>query len=320
MKTLNAILKKHGSALVALLLVFAAAGCDSLNNEEPEVAALSQEDLEAASSILAESLSDQNEGLMANLNDMTADIGATRLSYSNRNFWSNPGLRPCRGEDRSYDRTYDDTTGVHAINYTRNVESATCSKDVEVNLNYTFTNEDGEYIEFPRLERDDIASIAFEGSRVGSGSYESRRGARAVTFNHAGEWNLTGLQTDVATLTGSQANSGSFEHTRQDTSGNAQTQSGTYNLEFSTVDVTIATDDDSDDTELESQITGTIQYTMTMEKTVNGETEMQDVEGTIELEGNGRAVLRFLGLRKIYRVTLRDGDITDTDGETGGDG
>ncbi|MEM8489024.1 MAG: hypothetical protein AAF564_25990 [Bacteroidota bacterium] len=319
MKTLNAILRKHGSALVALLLVFAATGCDSLNNEEPEVAALSQEDLEAASSILAESLSDQNEGLMANLNDMTAEIGVTRLSYSNRNFWSNPGLRPCRGEDRSFEKTYDETTGIHAINYSRNVESEVCSKDVAVNLNYTFTDENGEYIEFPRLNRGDIASIAFEGSRVGSGSYDSRRGARAVTFDHAGEWNLTGLQSDVASLTGSQTNSGSYETTRQDSSGNAQTQSGTYNLAFSTVDVTIATDD-SEDSELENQITGAIQYTMTMEKTINGETEMQDVEGTIELEGNGRAVLRFLGLRKIYRITLRDGDITDTDGETGGDG
>ncbi len=319
MKTLNAILRKHGSALVALLLIFAATGCDSLNNEEPEVAALSQEDLEAASSILAESLSDQNEGLMANLNDMTAEIGATRLSYSNRNFWSNPGLRPCRGEDRSFEKTYDDSTGVHSIVYSRNNETENCSKNVEVDLNYTFTDENGDFIEFPRLEQDNISSIAFEGSRVGSGTYESRRGARSGSFNHAGEWNLTGLQSDVATLTGSQVNDGSYEHSRQDTSGNAQTQSGTYHLEFSTVDVTIATDN-SETSELENQITGTIQYTMTMEKTVNGETEMQDVEGTVELEGNGRAVLRFLGLRKIYRVTLRDGDITDTDGETGGDG
>ncbi len=72
--------------------------------------------------------------------------------------------------------------------------------------------------------------------------------------------------------------------------------------------------------DLETQITGTIQYTMTMDRVTNGQEESKQVEGTIELEGNGRALLRFLGLRKIYRVTLADGDVTDTDGETRGDG
>ncbi|MFK7847527.1 MAG: hypothetical protein AB8G77_19705 [Rhodothermales bacterium] len=319
MKTLNAILRKNGLALVALLLVFAATGCDALNNEEPEVAALTEDDLEAASSILAESLSDQNEGLMANLNDMTADIGTSQLSHTSRRFWSNPGLRPCRGEDRAFEKTYDETTGVHSINYSRQNESEICSKDVVVSLNYTFSDSIGNFIATPRVDKDMISEIAFTGTRVGSGSYISRRGSRSLTFDQAGEWNLSGLQSNVASLRGSQKNDGSFEYTKPDSAGVDQTRSGVYNLEFNTEDVTI-TQSSSENSDLETQITGTIQYTMTMEKTTNGETEMQDVEGTIELEGNGRALLRFLGLRKIYRVSLDSGDVTDTDGETGGEG
>ena len=51
-------LKKITPVLFSLLLLIAS-GCDSLNNEEPEVAAITSDDLEAASSIMAESLSDQ---------------------------------------------------------------------------------------------------------------------------------------------------------------------------------------------------------------------------------------------------------------------
>ncbi len=319
MKSLNAILNKYGITLVITLLFLVAAGCDALNNDEPEVAALSQEDLETASSILAESLSDQDEGLMANLNDMTADVSANQLAYTNRAFGNNPMLRPCRGVNREFEKTYDDSTGVHTIHYVRNNESENCTKNVEVNLNYTFTDVDGNFIATPRVNRSQVTDIAFTGSRVGSGSFVSRRGSRSVSFEQIGEWNLSGLQSDVATLNGSQANSGAYEYTRTDSAGVDSTSSGNYRLEFNTVDVTIS-QAPGETSDLETLITGTIQYTMSMEKVVNGETEIRDVEGTIELEGNGRALLRFLGLRKIYRVTLADGDITDTDGETGGDG
>ena len=315
MKTLNALLRNYGYAFVALLLVFAATGCDSLNNEEPEVAALSEADLETASEILSESLSDQNEGLMASLNDMTADVGVSSLIYDRRLFWRNPGLRPCRGINREFEKTYDETTGVHSINYSKNHEGDNCSKSVEVNLNYTFTDADGNFIETPRANKELISEIAFTGSRIGSGAFSSERGSKSVTFNHSGEWNLTGLQTDVASLTGSQANNGSYEQSRPDSAGVEQTKSGTYNLEFNAVDVTI-TKSSSETSDLETEITGTIQYTLSMEKTVNGETEPVEVEGTIDLEGNGRALLRFLGLRKVYRVTLHDGRITDTSGNT----
>ena len=70
---------KNLSSLLFLLLFVIASGCDTLNNEESEVASVSEADLEAASSIMAESLSDQNEGMMANLNDMTANIGTQSL-------------------------------------------------------------------------------------------------------------------------------------------------------------------------------------------------------------------------------------------------
>ena len=318
MKNVHAILQKYGMALAALLFVLIAAGCDTLNSSEPEFAALTEEDLEAASAILGESLSDQNEGLMADMNDLTAEVDTRQIAYSGRRFWQNPMLRPCRGVNREFEASYDESTGTHTIHYSRTHESENCSKSVEVTLNYIFTDSAGNFIATPRVNKDDVASIAFEGTREGSGWYVTERGVRrSRSAEQHSEWNLTGLQSDVASLTGSQVNDGTFEFTAPDSTGATQTKSGTFHIEFSTVDVTL-TQTRSGESDVETQVTGTIQYSMTMELMRNGETVVKEAEGTIELEGNGQALLRFPGLRKVYRVSLHDGAVRDAG--TGSDG
>ena len=307
MKTL-----KNLSTVFFLLLFVVTSGCDSLNNEEPEVASITEADLEAASSIMAESLSDQNEGMMANLNDMTANIGVQNLSYERRRFSQNSDLRPCRGANLEYERNYDDSTGVHSIDYSRTHEGPNCEKSVEVNLNYTFTDGDGAFIATPVRSADTISEIAFEGTRMGSAMYTSRQGKeRTRSFEQKGEWNLSGLLTNIATLNGTQSSAGEYTSVRRDTSGNDINVSGTYSMELNTVDVTITQTETDDD--LENQISGSLQYTINMTRTVDGETSERAVEGTVELEGNGRALLRFNGLRQLYRISLSDGEVEVTD-------
>lgn len=303
---------KNLSSLLFLLLFVIASGCDTLNNEEPEVASVSEADLEAASSIMAESLSDQNEGMMANLNDMTANIGTQSLSYDMRRFHRDRDLRPCRGVDRDYERTYDDVTGVHAINYSRTHQGPGCEKSVEVSLNYIFTDGDGNFVSTPRVSADSVSEIAFEGSRIGSSMYTNRRGAeRTRSFEQTGEWNLSGLLTETSTLNGTQTSIGDYSFVRLDSTGTEQTVTGTYSMELTTIDVTVTQTESEED--LENQITGSLQYTINMTRTVNGETADRAVEGTVELEGNGRALLRFNGLRQLYRITLSDGEVEVTD-------
>ena len=307
MKTL-----KNLSTLFILLLFVVTSGCDSLNNEEPEVAAITEADLEAASSIMAESLSDQNEGMMANLNDMTANVGLQNLTYERRRFSRNSDLRPCRGANLEYERTYDESTGVHSIDYTRTHEGPTCEKSVEVNLNYIFTDGDGGFIATPVASASEISEIAFDGTRMGSSTHTSRRGQeRTRSFEQTGEWNLSGLLTNIATLNGTQTSSGDYSFVRPDTSGNEIQVSGTYSMELNTVDVTITQTETEDD--LENQISGQLQYTINMTRTVDGETSEKAIEGTVELEGNGRALLRFNGLRQLYRIQLSDGEVEVTD-------
>ena len=305
---MNALRKLTPALFLFLFLI--ASGCDSLNNEEPEVAAISTEDLEAASSIMGESLSDQNEGMMASLNDMTASLDVQGLSYNSRRFFRDPLSRPCRGVNRESERTYDETTGVHNITYSRTHEAQNCAKTVTVDLNYIFTDADGNFIATPRASAASISEIAFEGSRTGSGTYTNRRGnERTRSYEQTGNWNLSGMLTNTSTLNGTQLNEGDYAYTRLDSTGNEVDVSGTYSIELNTVDVTITQNETEED--LENQITGTLQYTITMNRTINGETEDKLIEGTVELEGNGKALLRFNGLRQLYRISLSDGEVEE---------
>ena len=125
---------------------------------------------------------------------------------------------------------------------------------------------------------------------------------------------MTGLNSEsgIATLNGTQTNTGEYTKVKGDSS-----KSGVYEVTFQASDVTI--DGSAEERDLENEISGTITYSMTMTKTRNGVSETKEAEGTIELENNGRALLRFLGLKKVYRVSLDDGRVDDVSEQEGDD-
>lgn len=302
-----------GAFMMALTLLILT-GCDALNSNDPEVATLSATELEEASEILSQSLSDQSEGLMANLNDMTATVQASGLSHDKRAFHRNPALRPCRGVSREFSHNYAADTGEHTLSYARVHEGEKCSKEVQTDLVYIFSNAEGGFIAAPRVNKSEISTIDFKGTRSGSATFTPQDSVSfSSTFSQEGAWLMTGLNSEslMATLNGAQTNIGSFSKTRGDS-----LKEGTYELNFEAVDVTID-GSSTTDRDLEHEITGTINYTLVMTRTHNGVTETKEAEGTIELEGNGRALLRFLGLRKVYRIHLADGRVDNATEQAG---
>ena len=56
---------------------------------------------------------------------------------------------------------------------------------------------------------------------------------------------------------------------------------------------------------------------MIMNKSINGVPEETVIEGTIDLEEDGTALMKFYKFNKIYRLGLKDGDIKER-GRKGG--
>jgi hypothetical protein len=118
---------------------------------------------------------------------------------------------------------------------------------------------------------------------------------------------MDGVNQDVTSLSGTQESTGSDEMSLPD----SVVAAGTYSMTLNAIDVTIERQE-NEEGDLERLVTGTIQYTMSITKTRNGETVTREGEGTLELDGSGEALMRILGLRELYRIDLQDGEVEET--------
>ncbi|MEM1126478.1 MAG: hypothetical protein AAGI71_07495 [Bacteroidota bacterium] len=299
--------------LVAVLL----SACGDLLNDDADTGTLSDEEAEVLVQVVADAVAEQPEGLMADVYDVTGEVGPDGILYMDE---ERPGPggrlprlanpeRPWRGGQGDFEKTYDPATGTHTISYTRAAEHRGLSKSVEALLQYVYTDADGGFIEAPREDRDQVATVDFNGTRSGEVSgTRGREGQLEVnsSFSKNAAWNLTGVNTGTMLLVGSQNRSGTYDVTSADS-----TKNRTFTLSLNTDGLTIVPGDREAGTE--TVVTGTITYELFVEKTVNGVTEITEDAGTVELTGDEEGRIRLLGFNRLFRVNLRTGDV-DRDG------
>lgn len=283
-----------------LSLVVGVSACDSATTEATDSADLTAAEVTEATEIVAQALAQDDGGLMASAADLTAsfsdtgEFGAPRaLRLGTR------GLpQPCRG---GQSLTYDEATGTHRIGYRCGVQNATSQKGYGVQLAYQFRDADAGFVARPWNAWDSVDSVAFRGTRQGFVRQTRRDSVRSESqFEQSGAWTLSNLSDDTtpAVLAGRQSREGSW--TRSGAGGRA---SRTFSVELGSREILIRESQDG----LTYAASGEIAYTLTMEVVRRGRTQTRTVEGTITLDGNTRALLRVVGLRNVYRVSLADG-------------
>ncbi len=292
------------STLLAVCGLLLLAACDDAI--ETTGADLSEADVALAAEIAAQALSDADEGTMADLNDLNASVGDTDLGYGDGPVAQRAGAfadRAWRQPNKRYLAVYDSATGEHTVAYQRTFTSPRYSKELTVQFVYVFTDADGNFIARPRADARAIDAIAFHGQRSGFTRAERPNGgSRESRFAREARWEATDVQSGIVAFVGAQQDKGIFRAERGDT-----TVERTYEATFRTENVTLTRANARDG--IEAAVTGQIVYAITMQHTGPGGSMEKTVEGTIELEGNGKALLRFLGTRQIYRVDLKNGDV-----------
>ncbi len=287
--------------------------CDGALGTEA-TAELTAEDATLVSEIAAQTLADAQEGTMSDLNDLNADLSAGGMAYGQgfvgpRAQHDDPAARLWRGPNKGHRAVYDPQTGEHTIQYERSVKANFWEKALKVKLVYVFTDVNGGFIAFPKRQRDSVDAITFTGAREGYTLQKGRNGGeRASQFTRDARWQATSITSGTATFEGVQEDAGTFKMT----TATGETAERLYEARLQTQNVTIQTRSGGPD--LEATITGQIAYQIKIKKTRGGETEEKEVEGTIELEGNGKALLRIMGVRQLYRIDLRNGDIVRSEG------
>jgi len=288
-------------AAVALALVLSA--CDSSTvSDDPEFAELAADE---AAEVVASALADTDGGLVASMEDMTAAVsyegmGDSRIVQVGRDRQRDNDTRrhrACRGD---HSLTYAEDTGTHTVAYECSIESLSFSKSLAATLNYQFRTADEEFIPRPWNNWSLVDSVAFDGAK--SGSVMRTRGDASMesSFEQTGAWALSRLASDGAALL---AGSQSREGTRTRVTANG-TSTKDFAVTMSSDNIEIRNGADG----LTRSVTGTINYSAVVEIETPTKTETKTVEGTIELDGSGRALLRVFGLGKVYRISLHDGE------------
>ncbi|GAB5537099.1 MAG: hypothetical protein Rubg2KO_33480 [Rubricoccaceae bacterium] len=299
-----------GLAAIALALVLSACDSSTSLSDDPEAAQLAADE---AAEVVASALADTDGGLVASMEDMTAAISHdgmddSRIVQVGRDRQRDNDTRrhrACRGD---HDLTYDDASGTHTVAYECSIESLSFEKSIAATLNYQFRTASEEFIPRPWNDWSIVDSVAFDGAK--SGSVKRTRGEASMesSFEQNGAWALSRLSGDgAALLAGRQSREGT--RTRVTARG---TSTKDFSVTMSSDNIEIRNSDDG----LTRSVTGTINYSAVVEIETPTKTETKTVEGTIELDGSGRALLRVFGLGKVYRISLHDGE--QEGGETAG--
>lgn len=295
------------AAMAAVVLSLAACSVTDTKTTTEEV---TSQDLEMAAHIMGRSLSAQNGGLIASIYDATADINSEGLGYDTRAL-KNSGSPEAtqdssgRGGEKGWSYSYDPETGTHTIIFYRNVYRGEYSKSVDVKYEYIFKDTEGKLIQHPRRNKDFIATEDFTG--YVSGVIAAPKHNR--TFTKADTLYFGGLEdgSPIVTLEGNHHGEGEMTRTRR----NGNEISRTYLIDAEFVDVKLEKEAIITNDNLEAGVTGTILYSIVLTKTTDGSTHNVTIGGTIEMNGDGSALLRFKKHNRFFIIYLSEGDVKD---------
>lgn len=280
-------------------------GCSAVTND---VESLTEQDLEMAAQVAASSLSDTESGVTSTLYDALSVMNSRGLPFNNGPLMKDDhGNRQGsgRGFESNFSYSYDPETGVHTRSFNRNIQTPNFSKSVEAYQEIIFTSIADTYIQFPRVHRDSIETISFAGSKSGM----TEGPVRSSNFTRIDTMLIGGLHssTDLLTINGTHHGSGEAEATLRDSTE----LNRDFNINISFENVTINKDTVLAYGNLEQGVSGTLSYSMVINRSRNGVPNDIEIEGTIDLEDDGTALLRFNRFDKIFRLSLADGEYNE---------
>jgi hypothetical protein len=288
---------------------------DELNDDQ-----LTNEEIKAASQIMGQALSNDNDGVFASLNDALANVSSesfeSQARYKGDDDDDDNGKDDNdysgRGNEKNYQYNYDPETGTHTISFEREVQRPNYQKYLSAVLTYIFADGNGQFIAAPRRNRERIETIDFTADKTGNTTnrYRNSEFSRSDTFAIAGLSDASNLLM----IDGIHNGNGTFHGVTKN--GKTFERSYVNNIQF--LNIQINKDSVAASHSLAQGVTGTLTYEMNIFKNSDGKESSKTVNGTIVMNGDGTALLRFAKIERLFRVNLRSGIVTDDQDEVEG--
>ncbi|MEX1135799.1 MAG: hypothetical protein WEB89_02780 [Balneolales bacterium] len=242
-------------------------------NALDEDSSLSEEDLQAASQIIVESLSDQSYGVFSSLDD------AFKVPYQD-----------------TY--SYNDTTGEHTTSFTREIDKGPdAQRNMYAEIKYIYYGADGDFIEFPDRDRSHIVSVKFSALREGNISTSQN----TSSYVRTDEYVIDGLaEGSSIAIDGKHGGAGSFQGSTSE--GGQFNRNYTIGINFMNIRIDKSLPEANYN--LGEGITGALTHELSFDQQHE---DSKNTTGTVELAGDGTALLKFKDFSDLTTINLRDG-------------
>ncbi|MGF1670497.1 MAG: DUF5666 domain-containing protein [Balneolaceae bacterium] len=287
--------------LIPALLAAGFFACE-IERFENSSAPVPEAELRISAQIIGESISENDNGLLSSFSEAFALPSESGLETGN-------SILPA-GNFRNlqnFSHEFNPEDGTHTVRFTRTKETPVLSSAADFTLTYIFFDRNGQFIEFPDQNSGIIESVDFKGTRSG----EIQTADKQSFFTRTDRLLLDGLssQSSILTIDGFHTGEGVFTIIE-----NNGIQSGReYLLDMNFLNVRIDKEIVLTNRNFRKGVSGALSYESTTRQVNTNNSASQIVNGTIEFNGDGTALVRFRELTDAFRLQLDNGDVFDED-------
>lgn len=274
----------------------------SIDGFENTSAPVTDEETQLAGQIIGESISENQSGMLSTFSEAFAVPTPSGL-VTGPSLLSSGSFR----NQENYTHSYDAETGEHHVTYTVQRDNPLLSSTTDVSLTYIFYDAVENSIEFPEQHMNRIEAVDFRSEQSGN----ITTGSKNSVFNRTDRILMYGLtdQSKTLTLDGFHSGDGLFSVT--DSTG-SQIQRE-YTLDMNYLDIRIEKDIVLSNRNFRNGVNGALSYESTVRDNNGASESPKIVNGTIELNGDGTALLNFREQIEPIRLRLDDGEVFDED-------
>lgn len=282
---------------IGLILLLQGCTIDSFENNQ---SLLNDEELRITGQIIGESVSENENGLLSSFSEAFAIPTKNGLATGN-SVLATGSFRNLQ----DYNYQYNSSEGTHRVQFSRT--DAITGIPTEYDLKYIFRESGGSFIEFPNQNSHLIESLEFVGMRTG----QIETPSKSSIYNRIDRFILDGLSEQSATLTLDGSHTGEGQFIRTETTNRVERD---YLLDINFLDVRINKEIVESNRNFRKGVNGAVSYETTIRSNQNGgDSGAKTVNGTLNFNGDGTALLRFQQTLNTFRIRLENGDVFDDD-------
>lgn len=255
-----------------------------------------------AGQILGESVSENQEGLLSSFEEAFAVPTQTNL-IKGPSLLSTGSFRHLD----QYSYRFNVATGEHLVSFTRQSLNEFFSSETSYELTYKFYDSSENLIEDPVQRIEDIESVEFFASRTGNIQGETKQS----NYTRTDRLFINGISNLSETLMVDGFHSGEGVFARQRLDGSSVTRE--YLLDINYLDIRINKELVQRNRNFRKGVTGALSYESNIREINQANTEAKVINGTIELTGDGTALLKFREQFTNFRLRLASGELFDED-------